>query len=640
MCGIAGIVDRCGGANYECVPKILQRLHHRGPDDYGILRFARGEVQLSRKWTPYQSAPEAVFLHRRLSILDLSESGWQPMGTADGRYYVTFNGEIYNYVELRAELQALGHQFRSQSDTEVLLAAWAEWGLNALNRFVGMFAFALLDTQTRTLVCARDFFGIKPFYYTASRDCFAFASEMKALLEFGVASRQIDRDRLLQYLRYGACKFGSATMFADIHQLPPAHYLTLSLDGDFDADPVCYWKPVTETNHDISFEEAASHVRDLFLNNVRIHLRSDVPVGAALSGGIDSSAIVMAMRQIDSKLQLHTFTYVADDQAVSEEHWADLVASAAHSEVHKTRPNANTLVADLSGLIDAQDEPVRNTSMYAQYCVFRAAQQAGIKVMLDGQGSDEMFGGYRFYMGARLASLLRQGQWTQAAQFLAKCSRYPGVGKLWLVFIAGEHLLPPEMHLVLRKLIGKNPNPPWLRRSWFPHNATGEVKGYGYSSELLKQRLVQTMFESNLANLLRYEDRNSMAFSIESRVPFLTPQLVSFVLSLPEHYIISNDGLSKAVFRRAMRGIVPDPILDRRDKVGFATPEEKWLPGLSDWVNRVLSSEAAESIPFMDMKLIRGEWNAIQHGRKPFDPMVWRWINLIQWTQQFQIKYQ
>ena len=640
MCGIAGIIDRGGLADQERVPKILARLHHRGPDDCGILRFTRGEVQLGRQWVPQQCAPEVVLLHRRLSILDLSESGWQPMGTADGRYYVTFNGEIYNYVELREELQALGHRFRSQSDTEVLLAAWAEWGLKALNRFIGMFAFALLDTQTRTLVFARDFFGIKPFYYTASRNCFAFASEIMALLEFGVASREVDRDRLLQYMRYGACKFGSATMFTDVHQLPPAHYLTLSLDGDFHAEPVCYWKPVVETNNDISFEEAALQVRDLFLNNIRLHLRSDVPVGAALSGGIDSSAIVMAIREIDPNRQLHTFTYVADDNGLSEEHWADLAAAAAHAQVHKTRPDANSLVADLSGLMDAQDEPVRNTSMYAQYCVFRAAQEAGIKVMLDGQGSDEMFGGYRFYMGARLASLLRQGHWAQAVQFLTRCSRYPGVATLRLVLIAGEHLLPPELHLVLRRLVGKNPSPPWLKRSWFPNNATGGVKGYGDSPELLKQRLVQTIFESNLTNLLRYEDRNSMAFSIESRVPFLTPQLVNFVLSLPEHYIISNEGVSKAVFRRAMRGIVPDSILDRRDKIGFETPENKWLPRLGTWVDGVFSSEAAESVPFMDMKLIRGEWSAIQDGRKPFDPMVWRWINLIQWTQQFQIKYQ
>lgn len=640
MCGIAGIVDRAGRANHERAPKVLERLQHRGPDDYGFLRFYQGKAELGRQWTPCQTSPEVVLLHRRLSILDLSESGWQPMGSPDGHYYVTFNGEIYNYLELRDELQGLGHRFCSQSDTEVLLAAWAQWGLKALNRFVGMFAFALLDTQSRTLVFARDFFGIKPLYYTATRDCFVFASEIKALLEFGVASREVDRDRVLQYLRYGACKFGSATMFADVRQLPPAHYLLVSLDADFRTEPVCYWKPETKTNNDISFEEAAQTIRELFLNNIRLHLRSDVPVGAALSGGIDSSSIVMAMRAVSSNLQLHTFTYVAEGEDVNEEHWADLVASAAHAEVHKTRPDANSLVADLSGLIEAQDEPVRTTSMYAQYCVFRAARQAGITVMLDGQGSDEMFGGYRFYMGARLASLLRQGHWAQAVRFLLKCSRYPDVGKLWLVLIAGEHLLPPELHLTLRRLIGKNPTPPWLKRSWFPDNASGGVKGYGDSPELLKQRLLQTMFESNLANLLRYEDRNSMAFSIESRVPFLTPQLVNFVLSLPERYIISDEGLSKAVFRRAMRGIVPDPILNRTDKIGFATPEEKWLPGVSTWVDRVFSSEAANSIPFMDMNLIRDEWSAIHHGRKPFDPHVWRWINLIQWTQQFGIKYQ
>lgn len=639
MCGIAGIIDRSGHGDCDCVPQVLQRLEHRGPDDSGFLRFGGGRVELGRQWTPCLARPEAVLLHRRLAILDLAESGWQPMGTADGRYYIVFNGEIYNYIELRKELETLGHSFRSQSDTEVLLYAYAEWGIGALRRFVGMFAFALLDTRSRSVLFARDYFGIKPFYYTAAADCFAFASEIKALLEFGTTSREVDRDLLLLYLRHGSCKFGSGTMFANVYQLPPAHYLLISLDSDYRSEPVCYWRPEIETNRDISFEAAAVHLRDLFVDNVRLHLRSDVPVGAALSGGIDSSAIVMAMREVSSNLQLHTFSYVADDDRISEEQWVDVAGSAARAEVHKTHPDATALVADLDELMYAQDEPFSSTSMYAQYCVFRAARRAGIKVMLDGQGADEILGGYRFYMGARLASLLKQGHWAKAADFLRKCSQYPDVGTAWLTCVAGENLLPPEIQPALRKLIGKDPNPVWLKSSWFHANGKTHISGFGGSNELLKERLLRTLMESSLPHLLRYEDRNSMAFSIESRVPFLTPELVNFVLSLPEEYIITQDGISKAVFRRAMRGIVPDLILNRTDKIGFETPEKKWMLRLQSWVERILSSEVADSIPFLDMNIVRSEWQAVRQGRKPFDLHVWRWVNLIQWTRQFGIQY-
>ena len=639
MCGIAGIVDRLGNADRANSGRILRALEHRGPDDYGFLSYGKGRVHVGRDWNPPQADSEVMLFHRRLSILDLAETGWQPMSTANGRFHLVFNGEIYNYIELREELESLGHRFRSHSDSEVLLESFAEWGVDAIRRFVGMFAFAVLDTISRNLFLARDYFGIKPLYYTTTEDCFAFASEIKALLEFGTVNRDVDRNRLLLYLRHGACKFGAATMFANVHQLPPAHYLSISLDRDFRVEPVCYWKPQTETNHNISFAEAATRVRELFLKNVRLHLRSDVPVGAALSGGIDSSAIVMAMRQADSHLQLHTFSYVADDETVSEEKWVDIVARATGAEVHKTRPHADALIEDLNALMYAQDEPFGGTSMYAQYCVFRAARESGIKVMLDGQGADEILGGYRYYLGARLASLLRQGKWGEAVSFLNRCSHLPSTGKIWLMLVAGEHLLPAELHLPMRKLIGKDPNPPWLKHAWFHEDTSRSVRDYGHSSELLKERLLRTLTESSLPNLLRYEDRNSMAFSIESRVPFLTPEFVDFVLSLPEHYIVSADGTSKAVFRQAMRGIVPDCILDRRDKVGFATPEQTWLLRLQDWVQQMLSSEAADSIPFLDMKLIRQEWDGMRCGRRPFDLHVWRWVNLIQWTQQFGIQY-
>ncbi|HOW17996.1 MAG TPA: asparagine synthase (glutamine-hydrolyzing), partial [Phycisphaerae bacterium] len=420
MCGIAGLIvsppDRVDRA---FVPLALRKLAHRGPDDHGCLLYWRSGVRPARDWRDDLPDAEAALVHRRLSIIDLTEAGRQPMGSADGRYYIVFNGEIYNYVELREELEGLGHTFRSRSDTEVLLTACARWGTAALPRLVGMFAFAILDTRERRLLLARDFFGIKPLYYVVNKGRFAFASELKVLLEFADRPRRINPERLYQYLRYGYTDHGGETFLKDVRQVPPAHYLQIRLDKLDDAEPVRYWDVDPTTRADVSFEQAARRTRELFLENMRLHLRSDVPVGTALSGGIDSSAIVMAMRQLGGKdLDLHTFSYVADDEAVSEERWVDVVTEAAGAVTHKVRPVPEELLADLDALIYSQDEPFGSTRIYAQYRVFRLAREAGIKVMLDGQGADEILGGYRFYLAARLASLIRQGRWVQVITIL------------------------------------------------------------------------------------------------------------------------------------------------------------------------------------------------------------------------------
>ncbi|GAB4172236.1 MAG: asparagine synthase (glutamine-hydrolyzing) [Coleofasciculaceae cyanobacterium] len=642
MCGIAGIVgfDRTT-INSQLLESLSDALSDRGPDDVGFLGWSgTAPVQVSRH-------PEAVagnrlsLVHRRLSILDLTPSGWQPMGTPDGRYYITFNGEIYNYLELQIQLKALGHQFRSHSDTEVLLAAYAQWGVKAFTDLVGMFAFAILDTQERKLILARDYFGIKPLYYTYYQDGFAFASEIKALLNLPGVNRQVNPQRLYDYLRSGRTDYGSQTLFADIVQLPPAHYLEISLDNPQQTQLVKYWQLDLNQRLELSFSEATEQLRELFLDNIRLHLRSDVPVGAALSGGIDSSAIAMAMYYLQGKdLQLYTFSYIADDPALSEEKWVDLVGQEASAFVHKVQPQPDELVADLEHLIHLQDEPFGSTSIYAQYRVFHKAKEVGIKVMLDGQGADELLGGYRPYVAARLASLLSQGQWGKAKQFWQKASQLPDTGKLNLLVRAGGLLLPPNLQGSARRLVGKEHIPSWLNANWLSkHGAIPKLPGQRSSPEVLREELYQALVATSLPMLLRYEDRNSMAHSIESRVPFLTPSLVNFVFSLPEEFIINSDGTSKAIFRQAMRGIVPDAILNRRDKIGFATPEQSWLTTLRPWVEQVLHSEVAAQIPALNLNVVKTELQAVLDGQKLFDFRVWRWVNLIRWAERFSVSF-
>jgi asparagine synthase (glutamine-hydrolysing) len=625
MCGIAGILGRPGSANSRAP---LEALAHRGPDDSG--------------WVTHQAhfaSPRfhSTLLHRRLSILDLSTAGHQPMASADGACTIVFNGEIYNYRELRAELQSLGRVFHTHTDTEVLLEAYIHWGRDCLRRLIGMFAFAVEDRTKGTLFLARDFFGIKPLYYVrdvlpsppgrgaGGEGVFAFASEIKALLDWLPLKRTIDPQRLYDYLRFGRTDDGADTLFAEIKQVPAAHYLEVPLDRPDQGEPVRYWKLPDEAPINLSFDAAAQRVRELFLDNIRLHLRSDVPVGTALSGGIDSSAIVCAMRAVEPSAEIHAFSYIADDPAMSEERWVDLVGAHTGAIVHKVRAHPDDLVAELDRLIHTQDEPFGSTSIYAQHRVFRLAQEHGIKVMLDGQGADEMLAGYPQHRSARLASLVRRGR-LLAAHRLAS-------GRLHDWTQAAKRLLPGVASRWLYRCIA----PSWLNASWF--KARGVRIDALAPTARLHDELRQTLTLTSLPMLLRYEDRNSMASSIESRVPFLTPALAEFLLSLPEQFLLGDDGTSKNVFRAAMRGIVPDVILDRRDKIGFATPEERWLKTLRPWIDTTLTSDRARSIPALNVDAMQHDWKAVLDGRARFDFRIWRWVNLIRWAEKFDVKF-
>jgi asparagine synthase (glutamine-hydrolysing) len=597
-------------------------------------------LRTGRDWNgAEEGAREVLLLHRRLSIIDVSTAGWQPMSSRDNRYHLVYNGEIYNYRELRSELQQLGHVFHTHTDTEVLLEAYAEWGAKALLRLVGMFAFAVLDTRERKLFLARDCFGIKPLYYAASEDYFAFASEIKALLELTQRPRRVNPSTLLLYLRHGLSDQGMDTLLSGINRLPGAHYMEIALDAPAFAQPVRYWTPRLN-GCGLRFAEAAQKLRELFIDSVRLHLRSDVPLGAALSGGIDSSAIVAAMRLVDPSLEIHTFSYIADDDSLSEERWVDLAAGSVGAIVHKLHPTSAELVDDFEDLIKVQEEPFYSTSIYAGHCVFRQAGQAGIKVMLDGQGADEFLGGYRYYLGARFASLLRQRHYTDALRLLRSASTLPGSGILPILFCAADYMIPKKWQGPFRALLAKEFTPRWVNRAWFSqYDASLGHTNYCSEPEVLRATLLRTITETSLPHLLRYEDRNAMAFSIENRVPFLTAPLAEFILSLPESYIIAPDGTSKAVFRAAMRGLVPDPILNRRDKIGRSTPEYKWLFAVDQWVQGLLGSEVAASMPCFDLQAMRREWERIRDGKQEFDHRIWRWLNVIRWSHQFEVEY-
>ena len=639
MCGIAGFIARPGCGRSSRALEALQSIAHRGPDDFGWQRFTDGTMERGREWTTPSREPN-VLLHRRLSILDTTELGWQPMSTRDGKLHVAFNGEIYNFMELRDELAALGHTFSSHSDTEVLLAAYAQWGLGALRRFVGMFAFALVDLQRQIVLLVRDFFGIKPLYYSIEDGMVCFGSEIKALFALGLRNRTANAERLLYFLRYGLTDFGAETMFSAVRQLPPAHYIKISTEKFLAEEPVCFWEPDSGPDLDISFDEAAEELKRLFIQSIELHLRSDVPVGTALSGGIDSSSIISAIRHLNPDTEIHAFSFISEDKQTSEESWIDLVGKTTSAHVHKVRISSHEFLRDVDTISRFHDEPGANTSIHAQYHVFREANRVGVKVMLDGQGADEILAGYRLYMGARLASLVRAGDWSQAMRLLVSMSNLHSFKWMQGVAFCADYLLPPSLQGSARMIAGKEAFPTWLNRQWFAERGADIlVTNYTREVDVLKHSLMHSLAQG-LPKLLRYEDRNSMASSVESRVPFLTPNLVNFVGRLPESYLISQDGTSKNVFRKAMRGMVPDPVLDRRDKIGFATPEIQWLSELDTWVRGSLNSEEAQGLPFLNLPEMRKEWALIRNRKKPFDFRIWRWLSLILWIKQFHVTFE
>ncbi|MDH3281014.1 MAG: asparagine synthase (glutamine-hydrolyzing) [Gammaproteobacteria bacterium] len=633
MCGIAGIAGEVTPELAAAGHVMINRLQHRGPDDDGWLTYSRNGTRTGKGRPPVEPT-EAVLLHRRLSILDLSEAGHQPMTSFDGRFHIVFNGEIYNYLELRNELRAAGFTFRTETDTEVLLAAFAHWNSDCLQRLVGMFAFVILDSVARKLFLARDFFGIKPLYYSQTPSRLAFASEIKALLELPDVARQVNPQTLYHYFSAGLTDFNEETLLREVRQLPPAHYLVADLDESRPLQPVCYWRVNIGEPDDLPFDEAALRLRQLFLESIKLHMRSHVTVGVALSGGIDSTAIAMSMRHMgNASQQLHAFSYITDDKATNDEAWIDLAASASSATVHKVRSTPEGFAGDIDGFITAQDEPTGGPSTYSHYLVCQRARHAGVKVVLDGHGADELFAGYNDFFVTRFLSLCSDWRIQEALRLYRHASTQPNLGKSMRRI--GTRVLPPWLRNMFRR------NNHLLDPAWFEqHDVDTRRPPWAASSAYTTRTLLhEILFRTQNPMQLRYGDRNAMAFGVENRVPFLTPKIVEFVSHLPEEYLISANGTRKNVLRAALRGIVPDIILDREDKIGFQRPHQSSMMGLRPYVEKILSGDVASRVSALNFNEVQKHWSEVLADRRPFDYSAWRWINLIRWAEITDVKF-
>lgn len=632
MCGLFGYFSTDVAADrFDMSARLVEAqaaLHHRGPDDRGLESFS---ISQGNDLPPV----ELTLGHTRLSIIDLTPGGHQPMHSGDGRFTIVFNGEIYNYRELRQELKALSYSFRTDSDTEVLLAAWAHWGIDGLRRLTGMFAFAVYDRRDESLTLVRDAFGIKPLFYQQDASGFRFASEIPALLCLLETEPNLNYQRAYDYLVFGSYDNAADTFYQGIHHLLPGHWLRVDLKNYLVGEAQRWWWPSIKERTDLSFDDAAVQLREMFLKNVRLHLRSDVAVGAALSGGVDSSAVVCAMRHLEPDMPIHTFSYVARGSSGDEEKWVDIVNAHVGAIAHKVVVEPHELANDLNDMIRAQGEPFGGTSIYAQYRVFKAAREAGIVVTLDGQGADEMLAGYQGYPHAYIRSLLERHRYLEVPAFLRAWAQWPGRGHKRAALMLGAALTPKPLRTFARSLIGPNAAPEWLDDEWLQNK--GVVSGYPLPNDMtaegegrrLIEQLRAALTGSGMASLLRHGDRNAMRWSIESRVPFLTTDLAEFLFSLPEAYLLSPEGETKHVFRAAMRGLVPDAILDRKDKIGFQTPEKDWIHQHGAQVEKWLST--LDEVDFMSREACLAEVENLVGGKKRFDYQAWRFINFGRW---------
>lgn len=556
MCGIAGIIAKHPRWPLEAtLARMVRSMVHRGPDGEGM--FFHANLALG---------------HRRLSILDLSTEGLQPMHSSCGRYTLSYNGEIYNYIELRDELKQRGHRFRTHTDSEVILAAYAQWGEACQQRLNGMWAFAIFDHETQRLFLSRDRFGVKPLYYIANADGFAFASEIRALLPL-LPKVSADEAIVTDFILTRQSDHTPHTFFTGVSRLLGGHCMQLSLT---DAQPqLSRWyqlSPAAERFAPTDIDAAASSLRGLLRDSVGMRLRSDVKVGTCLSGGIDSSSIAaMAaslQREDGVREPFGAITAISEDPTFDESRYARQIVEKYGLAWHQTRPTHADFLALLPDVVRTQEEPFTSTSLIMQYSVMQTARAQGITVLLDGQGGDETLLGYDKYYAALLRSVLRsQGPAHAIDVWLNAAGKYKAMSHASMLkyLVAGwsataRYQFYRRQHRYLKTL------PP------LPQHLQQFSRGMADITALQTLEIEAT----NLPLLLRYEDKNSMAFGVEARLPFLDYRMVEFALALPWQMKIKH-GFGKYILRKAMQEMLPHDISWRRRKIGFEAPESQWL---------------------------------------------------------------
>lgn len=664
MCGIAAIFSFKDGIGIDNIDTMTHVVRHRGPDDEGYVFFCAdgGEaVCLGGKDSPaisfnnaYPYTPEKQFVggmggksvaalgHRRLSIIDLSPAGHQPMCTLDGRYWIVYNGEIYNYVELRRELIAAGYSFRSHSDTEVILNAYRHWQSECLHQFNGMFAFVLVDREERKVFVARDRFGIKPLYYWTSPCGFlAIASEIKQFTVLPGWRAELNGQRAYDFLNWGLSDHTNETLFSGVRQIRGGEFAECAFSELTRGLPVKTWYTLSPRPVKGNLEDSAVSLRETLSDSVRLRLRADVPVGFCLSGGLDSSSIVCIANEWLSAQGVHNhlkaFSACAEVKSFDEREFIEEVVRNTGIDVHYTYPAIDELFDTLGEITFHQDEPFNSSSIYAQWHVFKLGSHNGIKVMLDGQGADEQLAGYYGFFGSRFADLFRRLRWWRLWQEMRETERLHGIHRQQACKHIANILLPETPRQIMRRVVGKvSTQSSWINMKLLGAKGVDPYAVFGAIASTVNALSHSQLMSTSLPMLLHWEDRNSMAHSIESRLPFLDYRLVELVLGLPDDYKVS-EGITKRVLREGMKGCLPEQIRMRMDKMGFGTPEEIWIKERCPDIFRSELVRAIEAAQGVLNKELMGRLEAMIAGKEPFSFLVWRTISFGRWMEQYNV---
>lgn len=605
MCGINGF----NWNDKVQLKNMNDAIKHRGPDDEGVI------------------IDENISLgHVRLSIIDLSKAGHQPMSNEDGTVWITHNGEIYNFNEIKSTLIEKGHIFTSETDTEVIIHAYEEYGFNCVNKFNGMWAFCIYDANTNILFLSRDRFGIKPLYYRFSGIKFIFSSEIKGILTHSIDINS-NKTAIFDFLYYNLYDHTEETFFKDIKKLMPSNNLifdlrtnTIQLQKYYDLE-----KEIKNEKCDVQ------KIRSLFYDSVQKTLISDVPVGSCLSGGIDSSSIVLTMNAVKPNTKIKTFSLTLQGKKNDEYIYQKQINNLINAENYFICPESSELINDIYDLICTQEEPLAGTSAYGQYRVMKLAKQNNMKVLLDGQGADEILAGYHDFFTFYYLELLKS---IKIIKFIKEIKNYYSNSKSILPVIYLFLRIIPDF---LKRKLYNHKKVPYLKRDF--------IKNYKYRIDArwhistLNEALIKSILVYPLPHLLRFEDKNSMRFSIESRVPFLDYRFVEYILSTPADCKIHN-GITKYNFREAMKHILPASIRCRYDKIGFVTPEEDWLKDgkAKKFIRSIIDSESFKNREFWDWIKVEKMYENMLNGKSSnlfVGSDIWRCISIELWMRIF-----
>jgi asparagine synthase (glutamine-hydrolysing) len=614
MCGIAGIIKTQKSAlTSNDLNKMLKSMHHRGPDAVGT--FHDENAGLS-------------FGFVRLAIIDLTVNSNQPFISQDGNYVMIYNGEIFNYLELKTELETLGHIFTTKSDTEVLLHAFIEWGKDCLEKFNGMWAFAIYDKQRNSVFLARDRYGIKPLYFYSNSDEFIFSSEINGILQIPSVERKPNFNCIYDFLVFNRTSHNTETFFENIIKLNHGDYMTIDLNSDKLNYKTYNWYDLRKEVQKATPFENQEEFRDLLVDSIKIRLRSDVPVGVCLSGGLDSSVITSVLIKTLNVNDLNTFSSVYGKEFRQDESNFINCYSNELGERFYVSTSAEDLLKDLETFVNIHSEPIPSTSPYVQYRVLELAGEH-VKVTLDGQGADELLGGYHYMTAFYYKELFTQFKWLR---LLKEIKNYYKLHKsLTPLSYLGFSLIPNKLKNYLAQRNSKFVNQSFIKRFKNQSTIANDLYNVGNFKDCLLNH-----FEFKLEHLLKWADINSMKHSVEARIPFLDFRLVHRTLASTS-MLYPKNGITKSILRESFKDILPEKIKNRVDKIGFETPQDEWFRNnqFKKVIDDLVNSESFKAREIFDVNNIKKIVEDHFHGKSNNSNNIWKCLHLELWFRVY-----